>query len=334
MDIGRTIRNIRTRKGLKAGELAQRLGVSKSYISRIEREHRRINTDLLEKIGKILEVPPSILLGEGDEQDALGLVEELDAVRSALFEEKTLHPRFVDRAVSWLALAALPKDGAFETAADWEMSFLQDLGGDDSGFRRLLKRFQDIRLEILPLNPRPQTPYSRFREGSTAALRGLSDDEKTQLVAALLPSLLRVRMRWPKALSEIPIFLPRPGGNPGTTPLHLPTLPSSNETGGTAKAVEILPERGSENLRAAVIEDSSMSPKYEPGDMVVFTTSRAARGGERAVVGLKEGGWAVRIYRKRGQFVQLTPLNPLYEPMFLDPADVLWAYPVMRSLSD
>ncbi|MHC5080421.1 MAG: helix-turn-helix domain-containing protein, partial [Planctomycetota bacterium] len=229
MEIGRTIRRLRTRKGLKAGELARRLGVSKSYISRIEREHRRVNTDLLEKIGKILEVPPAALLGEAEGEEPQGLWEELEAMRALLLDAWALNPQFIERAVSWLAETTFPPNSGFDTVESWEMGSQEVLGGEDPTFRRLVQRFQVTLSEVLPLNPRPQTPYTRVRERSLAALKGLSIREKTELIAPLLPSLLCNRLRWPKDLTETPPLNPRPrkSGEESSNALRLPTLPKN-----------------------------------------------------------------------------------------------------------
>ncbi|MHC4598314.1 MAG: XRE family transcriptional regulator [Planctomycetota bacterium] len=335
MDIGKNIRMLRTRRGLKAGELAARLGVSKSYISRIEREHRRVNTDLLEKIGKVLEVPPASLLGDSEGEDPNGLWEEVEALRTLLFKEWMLNPDFVDRSVDWLGHAAFPEGAPFDTAGGWEESFEEVLGGSDRRMRRLLKRFREFGSESLPSRPQPQTPYPRFREGFLAALRGLSPSERADLVTSILPSLLRARHTWPRGLQETPPLVPRPGRGKGegTFPDTLPKLPPRKGK-DSMESLALFPKAERDTLRAAVIEDSAMSPKYEPGDVVIFSTSRAARGGERAVVGLADGRWLVRVFRERGRLVQLTPMNALYEPLFFEPEEVRWAHPVVRSLSD
>lgn len=334
MDIGKTIRKIRTRKGMKAGDLANRLGVSKSYISRIEREHRRINTDLLERIGQVLDVPLTVLLGGESGAQSEGLHDELEVLRDLLLENVTLDPGFVSVAVSWLSELVFPTAGAFETAGSWETGLVESLGDRDPALVRLAGRFQDLCTELLPTAPRPQTPYGRFREGSAAVLRDLPVPERVRIVSLLLPSLLRARKSWPDALRKAALLKlpPPPADPPVPTGLVLPRL--SGNGSGDAETVELLPARDLSSLKAVVVDDAAMSPKYEPGDVIVFTASRAARNGDRAVVGLKEGGWLCRIYRKRGQQVQLTSLNALYEPLYLKPDEVLWAHPVVRSLSD
>ncbi len=57
MIIGQIIKKHREQKGLTITELADRLGISRSYMSRIEKGDRKLNTDVLVKISEILEVP-------------------------------------------------------------------------------------------------------------------------------------------------------------------------------------------------------------------------------------------------------------------------------------
>lgn len=336
MEIGRTIRRIRMRKGMKAGELARRLDVSKSYISRIEREQRRINTDLLERIGEVLGVPPGLILNGGRENEAQRYKEELEQLRFLLLEDRILNPSLIELVLGWLSQEMLPEDGTFDSADNWELRFQDELAGSDEAFRSLLQTFYEELSEIVPLNPRPGVSYERFRDSTLASLSGISGCEKSRIARKILPSLLRCQDRWPPPLKKEAVLLPRPGASAALADpaVRLTRLdqPSDGEEGPAT--VEILPAPEFEHLRAAVIEDGAMSPKYEPGDVVICSTARTAKNGDRAVIGLVEGGWTCRIYRKRGRLVQLTPLNPLHEPLFLKPEEIAWAYPVVRSFSD
>jgi phage repressor protein C with HTH and peptisase S24 domain len=134
--------------------------------------------------------------------------------------------------------------------------------------------------------------------------------------------------------TSVIVHKPEDGNSGGAgSSFRLPRFSEQDPSSGNGDSVELLPG-GVDHLRAAVIQDSAMSPKYEPGDVVVFNTSIAAKGGDRAVVAFPDGTWTCRIYRKRGPLVQLTPLNPLYEPFFFKPDELQWAHPVVRSLSD
>ncbi len=68
MDIGLEIRLLRERKKMTGKELAERVGLSQSQMSRLEKGQRRIDTKLLNKIAGALDVKPSYFF-EGGEPD-------------------------------------------------------------------------------------------------------------------------------------------------------------------------------------------------------------------------------------------------------------------------
>ena len=68
MDIGLEIRLLRERKKVTGKELAERVGLSQSQMSRLEKGQRRIDTKLLNKIAEALDVKPSFFF-EGGEPD-------------------------------------------------------------------------------------------------------------------------------------------------------------------------------------------------------------------------------------------------------------------------
>ena len=62
MNIGTNIFNLRTSKGIKQSEMAEKLGLEQSGYSRIEKRGNKISYDLIEKIAEILGVAPAKLL--------------------------------------------------------------------------------------------------------------------------------------------------------------------------------------------------------------------------------------------------------------------------------
>jgi len=64
MDIGLEIKLIRERKGISGKELAERLGLSPSQVSRLEKGQRRINAETLRRIAEVLEVSPAVFFRE------------------------------------------------------------------------------------------------------------------------------------------------------------------------------------------------------------------------------------------------------------------------------
>jgi transcriptional regulator with XRE-family HTH domain len=71
MDIGLEIRLLRERKQVTGKELAERIGLSQSQMSRLEKGQRRIDTKLLNRIAEALDVKPAYFFGERDPETAL-----------------------------------------------------------------------------------------------------------------------------------------------------------------------------------------------------------------------------------------------------------------------
>ena len=66
MDIGERIRLLREAKKLSQGDIEQRTGLIRCYISRVENGHTVPNITTLERLAKALEIPLHHLLYEGD----------------------------------------------------------------------------------------------------------------------------------------------------------------------------------------------------------------------------------------------------------------------------
>lgn len=78
MHIGNAIKTIRTRRGLKQSQLAEKADISISYLSLLEREKRDPNFSTVEKIATALDVPISILVFlAADNKELSGLSPEL-----------------------------------------------------------------------------------------------------------------------------------------------------------------------------------------------------------------------------------------------------------------
>lgn len=62
MDIGKVIKTYRVSRDLTQEQLATASGVSRVYISQIERGGRNVTLALLEKLANVLEVPTFIII--------------------------------------------------------------------------------------------------------------------------------------------------------------------------------------------------------------------------------------------------------------------------------
>ncbi|MGE4048768.1 MAG: helix-turn-helix domain-containing protein, partial [Acetobacteraceae bacterium] len=73
--IGRTVRRLRTERGLTQQVLATRLGISASYLNLIEHDQRSVTASLLIKFGETLQVDLRELSGAQERQLEAGLRE-------------------------------------------------------------------------------------------------------------------------------------------------------------------------------------------------------------------------------------------------------------------
>jgi transcriptional regulator with XRE-family HTH domain len=71
MEIGNRLRSVREEKNLSQGDIEQRTGLLRCYISRVENGHTVPAIETLEKIARALEMPLYVLMYEGEEPPAL-----------------------------------------------------------------------------------------------------------------------------------------------------------------------------------------------------------------------------------------------------------------------
>ncbi|WP_276485768.1 helix-turn-helix domain-containing protein [Paraflavitalea pollutisoli] len=70
MNLGKTITTLRQKKNLKQTEMADMLGITHTYLSQVENNHKTPNVALLEKIAKTLNTPlPFLFFFAVDEKD-------------------------------------------------------------------------------------------------------------------------------------------------------------------------------------------------------------------------------------------------------------------------
>lgn len=70
MDIGTAIRTLRRKECLLQEEFAKRVGISQTYLSQIEKGHKKPSMDVLEAMAKDLKLPLPLMFWFGvDESD-------------------------------------------------------------------------------------------------------------------------------------------------------------------------------------------------------------------------------------------------------------------------
>ena len=73
MDIGNRLRSVREEKNLSQGDIEQRTGLLRCYISRVENGHTVPAIETLEKMARALELPLYQFMYDGQEPPALPL---------------------------------------------------------------------------------------------------------------------------------------------------------------------------------------------------------------------------------------------------------------------
>jgi len=71
MNYGKTLAVIRAAKGLQQKELAELLGVTSSYVSRVESGDRPMSTKMIEKLAHATEIPKELIMLLGQDSKKL-----------------------------------------------------------------------------------------------------------------------------------------------------------------------------------------------------------------------------------------------------------------------
>ena len=101
MDIGNRLRSVREEKNLSQGDIEQRTGLLRCYISRVENGHTVPAVETLEKMARALELPLYQFMYDGQEPPALPL--KGDGKRSAEWGSAGKDARFLNKLCQSLA---------------------------------------------------------------------------------------------------------------------------------------------------------------------------------------------------------------------------------------
>lgn len=89
VSLGRTLADIRKRRGLTQKSLADHTGLTVNYISLVENGERGISTDTLNSIATALQVPAefvAFLAGDGGEMQGKELFKLVGSLKTAILE--------------------------------------------------------------------------------------------------------------------------------------------------------------------------------------------------------------------------------------------------------
>jgi transcriptional regulator with XRE-family HTH domain len=327
--LGDRLRTLREQRGLSMSGLAREVGVSRSYIWRIEHDQRRLNTRLIQNLARVLDVEPSVLIG-GEPREIVKRRQE--ALVGQLLNARPLNPRFVDGVVDHVLRDLLPDDPEIRTVRDWDARLL-DMGSRAVLLTRLTPRAGRIadRLEALDRS----MDYAEFRRRMLEGVSRWTRERRARFVSDLLPEILRRPGHYRRMTGE-DIFL-HEGGEAGRL-RRFPCVREGDDPRdalhGRSDHVDLAGRLLGEAMFAFEAPDDSMAPRAPRGSILVANADDAPRDGELAVVRVDGLSTACRLWRREGESVRLIPLDPRFPESVHAAEDVRWAHPVVRVIAE
>lgn len=289
MDIGLEIKILRERKQMSAKELAEKVGLSPSQVSRLEKGQRRIDTQILHKIARALDVTPAFFF-----QDEEGPPRDIDERR--VYKEVGRLVR-IERRKRHLSAEELAKK------IGKTRPFVQAV---EEGRRDLLDRETVTRIG------------KALRLGSTFFFEVQQD-----IIQALKQKILRLE----RELSDRTLGAIRPGPD-GWDRRPVPILgemageyPATFDEGGMpvdrVADYVFVPGVDAESAFAVYARGDSMdrveAPSFREGDILVFSAKGAIRSRDFAFARTETGGTSFRqVFFDPNGTVRLQPLNLAY----------------------
>jgi transcriptional regulator with XRE-family HTH domain len=86
MEVGKNIRKIREKRGITLQDLADKLGISKAQLSRLETGHRPIKTEMVVEIAELLSTPIGEFFSEPKQRKII-----IDDEEVLIIDRKTMH---------------------------------------------------------------------------------------------------------------------------------------------------------------------------------------------------------------------------------------------------
>ncbi|HLS92888.1 MAG TPA: helix-turn-helix domain-containing protein [Microbacterium sp.] len=180
--VGRRIRALRTRRGMRLSELADRVGRAPSQLSMIENGHREPRLSMLRAIARALDVSPDELL-EGEELDprsALEVALERE-MRSPRFRELGIEPFRIPKGMPDEALAAILRlTGEIDRLRDERQATPEEARRANLELRHLMRaqdnyfpELEQTAREVLDAIDHPGGPLTQRAAGEIAAHFGV-----------------------------------------------------------------------------------------------------------------------------------------------------------------
>ena len=197
--LGAKVRGLRRREGMSQTDLAERLGISPSYLNLIENNHRPLPAPLLIRLAQLFGVE---LAAFADDEDGRLMTALFEALADPLFEGqdvlstevRELITRRARGNVIRAAMAVLMAIGAFAILKNWDQSLQTKLGGYTTSIQSWIEGSSAADREL-----------AKLRGGNSKAIGGASN----HLLAAKLDDFGAA-----PDFTGISTWLNTPGGQP------------------------------------------------------------------------------------------------------------------------
>ncbi|MEM7166464.1 MAG: helix-turn-helix domain-containing protein [Planctomycetota bacterium] len=314
LDIGSQIKKLREERHLTGKELALRIGLSQSQMSRLEQGQRRIDTEILAKIANALEVSPACFFGDAPvDQDPLTPRRERELSLARLHSEIGKRIRS-ERRQRHLTIEDLARKTGHTRAFVLAVEEGRRNGLEDDFLRKACR--------LLAIDP------FTVAEAQERIIRDL----KTRVhrldrdIAASPPESIGG-----EPFAATPILV----GDESVYPAEF------DEKGHPIAAVEgflTLPDLADRATFALRVKGAAMDPGFAPrfrdGDLVVFATDRSAQSGEYAFVRFHGNKTDFRrLFHDADSVIRLQALSPDIPPILLDLDELTSAWPLVNHVA-
>lgn len=306
IEIGARIKQLREERNLTGKDLAEKIGLSPSQMTRLEKGQRRVDSEVIIRLAAALELSPAAFFGASGataEEPAgtprskeLGLSHLHDDVGRLIRSERRRRHITVD-------------DLARRTGYSRAYVLAVEQGrrsGLDGDFLRKACR-------ILQIDP------FRVLEQQEAIIRSLGARVRRLSASAATTG---------GGAEGIPILL----GDEAPYPVEFtPDGDPAAAVEGTLSIPELL---GRKAFALRVRGEEMTGETFSEGDLVVFDASREAESGECAFVRWKGGrSTFCRLFRDRGQALRMQYLRSEVPPEIMSPNELIRAWPLIAHVA-
>jgi len=353
---GETIRELRRKQGLTQAAVAEATGVSRNYIVMLEKGTSPPPSDeCIRRLEKALGVPRNHLRDIGHfERAPRDLRSKLTSLEQALAQERAAKEEYLTVFLTYILSRFVMPSGLAQRLREIFSKNNEGLRAMDMLISHWKEgqraRPEEVRTLILAAGPQEREafiaafprffekriPAKELKEHSRALFRAVEELEgEARHKEAVQTLRQRVEARRISTVStrevvllRIPLISRTAAGDPRNfTDANYPT--------GWAEEFVAAPEDVTDRSAFALrIEGDSMAPRFSHGDVVIVSPDTPLKEGSCVVAKTKGEEVTCKVYRTREEKIVLESVNAAFPALELSKDDVLWMYPVVKSIRD